>query len=289
DVILRSFLSLFTSIKKQTLSLNFIDNILLTNNLTNLIQSQANLSSLTITASNNSSFHGLRHLTQLKSLHVIECLRLNHVIQPLLDIPTPLKINSLTISCKITTIVPLQLLFQKIGPYLEHLELGIYNNIMREKALESVIEHCDKIKFLHLSNLNVIDNPRLFKLITNSSDHLKYLTLEYNNFNLDNKADSLEGLGQLLTGTLEYLNLNLPFNPGSLRTFLNGYRGGRIKKLIIRNRNYNSTLDTSNALKDFVKTKNLDYLSYRIENEYYDDNVIHVLEELIKEILIYVK
>ncbi|CAI2162573.1 2177_t:CDS:1 [Funneliformis geosporum] len=315
DEILRSFLSLFTSIKKLTLPLNFVDNILLSNNLTNLIQSQANLSSLTITTScifmpdafrhcsknltilkfhscyftDNLSFRGLKYLTQLKSLHVIECLRLNHVIQPLLDIPTPLKINSLTISCKITTIVLLQLLFQKIGSYLEHLELSIYNNIMRGKALESIIENCDKIKFLNLNNLNVIDNPRLFKLITNSSDHLKYLSLKYNNYNLGVNVDSLEGLGQILTGSLEYLNLCLPFNPGNLRSFLNSYRGGGIKKLIIRNKNYNTTHGTLNDLKDFVKTKDLNYLSYRIENEYYDDNVIHVLEELVKEILIYVK
>jgi len=210
------------------------------------------------------------------------------VIQPLLYIPTPLKVKFLTISGNIEDINSIQSLIQKVGPYLEFLELNIYNIIMREKVLESITNHCNRIQFLYLKNINHKNIPQLIKLITNLNHCLKYLTLENNDYyHSDNTVKvstmMLEGLGQSLLDSLEYLNLYLYFDQNDLQSFLNNYKNDKLKKLLIRNKIIND-VHTLNVLMEFVKKKNLEYLFYGV-HKYFDNS----LDDLIKDIQPYVK
>jgi len=93
-----------------------------------------------------------------------------------------LKVKFLNISGNIEDINLIQSLIQKIGSYLEFLELNIYNIIMREKVLESITNHCNRIQFLYLKNINHKNIPQLIKLIINLNHCLKYLTLENNDY-----------------------------------------------------------------------------------------------------------
>jgi len=83
-----------------------------------------------------------------------------------------LKIKSLKV---VGLISGINLLLQKVGPYLEHLELGIWEG--EEKAFEYIINSCDKIQFLYFYGIcyeKII--PQLFKLI-HINKYLKYLSL----------------------------------------------------------------------------------------------------------------
>src|SRR6266498_3815297 len=123
------------------------------------------------------SFDGFKHLTQLKSLQLIWCAGLTtRFFQSLLDLPAPLKIKSLKVVGQTSGIT---LLFQKIGFYLEHLQLEIYKYAEREKAFESIINNCDKIQFLYLSEIGYKIIPQLFKLIAHLDKHLRYLSIQY--------------------------------------------------------------------------------------------------------------
>jgi len=305
---------IFSSIKQLEFDLP-INNVLFAKDLAHLIQSQSQLSSiiLSLTSSNivhlidalkhcsktltsirfNScnfmegfSFDGLKYLTNLQSLHFINCLGLNlHIIQPLLDIPSPLRIKSLTINGKVGEITSIQLLFEKIGTFLEYLELSIQDNDVREDLLECITDHCDKIKFLHLDNIITTSVPQLFRLIANLNHCLKYLTIESSNYSHVSTM-ILKELSQNLPNSLEYLDLNLLFNQNDLQILLNNYKNDGLKKLLIRNRSYNPSRSTLTALKDFVKKKNLDYLSYKIN---YISSNTRSLEKLIKETQSFVK
>ena len=79
--------------------------------------------------------------------------------QSLLDDPFPLKINSLKVDSNISGI---DLLLQKVGSFLENLNLRIYDNIEQRKAYESVVIYCNKIKFLNLSYIyNLLNLSKL--------------------------------------------------------------------------------------------------------------------------------
>ncbi|CAI2194150.1 4316_t:CDS:1, partial [Funneliformis geosporum] len=101
------------------------------------------------------SYDVLRNLTQLKSLHFVKCS----------GVTTPLKIKSLKI---IGWFPGLPLLLQKVGTYLEYLELSLIGDNEREASFESIMSFCDKIKFLYLSNFDKKNVTQLFELITRS-------------------------------------------------------------------------------------------------------------------------
>src|SRR5689334_20883818 len=106
--------------------------------------------------------HFLILLDLLESLQFRSCRGLNsNVIQPLLNITTPLKIKTLVIindgfSNLIEELAPFQLLIQKIGSYIENLVLSVHRN-GSIKLFDTIIDSCEKIKFLHLNNINLMD------------------------------------------------------------------------------------------------------------------------------------
>ena len=140
-------------------------------------------------------------------------------------------------------------------------------------------------------------------MITNFVNTLKYLTLEikfhnskhfaYNvSFNVnDNELKTssmiLKELGNLLPFSLYYLDLNLVINPNDLQIlFKNHNQFVELKRLLIRNRSSRNLDVTLNVIKEFVKEKNLDFLSYttRDDSEFYNS-----LEILVKEVQSFVK
>ncbi|CAI2201940.1 5070_t:CDS:2, partial [Funneliformis geosporum] len=138
------------------------------------------------------TFDGLKNLTQLNSLHFDQCYGITTLfLQPLLDITTPLKIKSL----KVVGHFPvLDLLLEKIGSYLEYLEL-----------------------FLN-------DGYFLNELITHFSKSLRYLSFKNDSLDPNDsrniiRIDSmiLKVLGQILPDSLEYLNLDFAFQPNDLK------------------------------------------------------------------------
>ncbi|RIA90750.1 hypothetical protein C1645_875899 [Glomus cerebriforme] len=334
DSFLYSIPSIFPSIKNLNLDMK-VNDIPLTKSLADVIQFQPHLSSLILSFTNSNisylfenfkycsktltsikfidcdftsilSFKGLKYLTQLKCLHFINCLgfRLN-IIQPLLDIPTPLKIKSLKIGGGNINVNSIQLLFQKIGTYLENLYLSVPIDDMREIIINSIIQYCDKLKFLHLSHINRKNVTQICKLLSHFKGHLKYLTLEYKfigsfvidtttmfpNINTNQYAESQEGslillkeLSKNLPDNLEYLDLYLSLEPNQLRIFLNNCKNFGLKKLLIRNNITENLPNILNVLKEFVKNCNLDYLAYGIEYSNARKKDHQKLENLSKEI-----
>src|SRR5207253_2390922 len=84
----------------------------------------------------------------------------------------------------------------------------------------------------------------------------------------------LEELSKSLTLSLCYLDLNLVINPNDLKSFFENSNQVELKKLLIRNRRYNNADTTLKVIKDFVKEKNLEFLSYGI------GSILSVEEEL---------
>src|SRR5439155_8684141 len=101
-------------------------------------------------------------------------------IQPLLNITTPLKIKTLVIAYGGTGSEKklLQSLIQKVGSYVEILVLQILNDELRKELFDTIINSCEKIKFLHLKNIRHINISQISKMIFNFNNYLKYLTLE---------------------------------------------------------------------------------------------------------------
>lgn len=318
DSFLYSIPNIFTSIKNLNLNLK-VNDIPLTKSLADTIHSQSNISYITIsftksdiiylfdtfeycsktlislkflecdfTNINVSSFRGLKYLTQLKYFHLIDCLGFKlHVIQPLLDISTPLKIKSLTITDGNISTNSIQLLLQRIGNYLEYLFLSIPIDFIRELIIDKIIDYCDKIKFLHLNYIDYKNIPQICNLVSHFRNHLKYLTLEYNfklfNSNAldmfpnntnkyENQKGSLEllkELGKILPNNLEYLNLYLLIDPNQLNNFLITCKHIGLKNLLLRNNNTENLQNILNILKEFaINNNNLNYLAYGIE--YFD-------------------
>ncbi len=292
---------------------------MLSTNIPNLIQSQTQLLSLsleyisitpfkycsnTLTSikfihcnfANILLFDGFESFTQLKSLQFILCRGLTtQLFQSLLNIPVPLKIQSLKVVIDVLSISRIDLLLQKIGSYLENLDLRIYKDTEREIALKSIGNYCDRIKFLHLSWINDNNIPQFYKLITHLNKHLKYLSLQQK-FSFPHENDLkigsmiLKGLGQILPGTLEYLNLHLLINPNDLRFFLdNCNHVVRLNKLLVKNCDMKNIDITFNILKEFVREKKIKNFAYRIGRNLFDPEKYQNLRKLVNEFQSFVK
>jgi len=229
-------------------------------------------------------FDGLKYITHLKSLQFIHCQELTtHVFQQLLNIPA-LKIKSLKVASQISGI---GLLLQKVGFFLEHLEL-------RKKSFESVINYCN----IYLSNISLENIPRLYELIIHINRHLKYLSLQnkfyyyqYNENNLKISSMILKGLGQRLPDSLEYLDLYFTtVDPNDLKTFLDNCKHVGLNKLLVKNDN-NINIDTIfNVLKRFVRENDIKNFAYRVNRSFDPEDSKHCkLEELVKETQPFVK
>ncbi|CAG8458960.1 7430_t:CDS:1 [Funneliformis mosseae] len=218
------------------------------------------------------SFDGLRNLTNLKSLHFDKCFGVTtQFLQPLLDIPTPLKIKSLKV---IGWFSGLDLLLQKIGSHLKHLELYLIDDSERDASFESIISFCDQIKFLDLSNFEIHNITQLYRLITHFSKHLRYLTIRNEKItpmdNCSRKRSSIvnsmifKGLGQILPVSLEYFSLDLEINPDDFKVLLDNCQHVKLKKLLVRNDNFVFIDKTFSMLKEFVEIKRVKYLAYEL-------------------------
>src|SRR5436190_7071733 len=115
-------------------------------------------------------------------------------------------------------------------------------------------------------------------MIFNFKNYLKYLTLEVNVYNCYNpvyndiekclKISSmvLEELSKSLPPSLHYLDLNLVINPNDLKDFFEKCKRVELKKLLVQNRNMNSTVTTLKVIRDFIKESNIEFLAYDIRN-----------------------
>ncbi|CAI2163862.1 11055_t:CDS:1 [Funneliformis geosporum] len=328
----RSFLtslpSMLTSIKHFSIYFGFYKEMLNARNLERLIQSQTQLLSLTLYSisenvayllgsfnycsntltsikfsycdfTNLSSFNGLYYLAHLESLQFIHCKGITvRFFQPLLNIPTPLKIKTLKLEGQITETTFIQLLLQKVGSYVENLELKLWVDIERERAFESIIKYCDKIQFLHLYEIDYVNIPQLSKLITHVRKHLKYLSLQNKNYhppyilllgNKDNLRVSsmiLENLGQILPSSLNYLDLNLVLDPINLKNFLDNCKHiVRLSRLLVKNKNIKEIDDTFYVLKKFVDGKKVTNFAYQVNSCFNPDDFEHQnLEKSVNEI-----
>src|ERR1051325_338456 len=130
------------------------------------------------------NFDVISYLTHLESLQFKNKGLDLRIIQLLLSITTPLKIKTLVIidggrtSYSDDEKLLLKLLIQRIGAYIEILVLDIYEDELRRELFDTIIDFCDKIKFLHLCNIDHINIPQISKIIFNFSSYLKYLTIE---------------------------------------------------------------------------------------------------------------
>ena len=84
--------------------------------------------------------------------------------------------------------------------------LDVYNGELRGKLFDTIIDFCEKIKFLHLYNIDLSNIPQLPKMIFKFENYLKYLTLE-----VKFRQDGLE----ISSMILEELSKSLP--PSLLR------------------------------------------------------------------------
>ncbi|CAG8629976.1 5909_t:CDS:2 [Rhizophagus irregularis] len=162
----------------------------------------------------------IEHLIHIQSLEFKYCERPELFIQSLLNISIPLKIKTLILDDNvIQSIFPFQLLFHNIGPYLKYLVI-IYQPYFIEDFYEFIIQYCEKIEFLYLTEINNYENL-FFQIMELFNNNLRYLTLEVK---------------------------------------------GKLATLYV--------------IKEFVKGKNLEYLTYAITNQFVLSNN---LKNLIKE------
>ena len=245
-----------------------------------------------------SSFDGFKHLTQLRSLHFIGCLGLTKpVFQSLLDFSTPLKIKTLKV---VGQILGVDLLLQKIGHYLEYLELGIYGiriSNTRKLAFYSIMNHCSQIRYLHLNEIDCFNVHQFRDIIIRFNRQLKHLSLRNENHCMQDKgfklklcSTILEGLDQILPDSLEYLELNLMIDPYSFKTFLDGFEPVKLRKFLVKNTNKRDINDTFDVLKNFVMEKKVNQMAYQVADFFSFSNVQHTnLERSINEIRPFIK
>jgi hypothetical protein len=189
--------------------------------------------------------------------------------------------------------------------------LDINDNELRRKLFDIIIDVCEKIKFLHLGHVDIVNIPQLSKIIANANNYLNYLTLEiksnnevrdnyfyhsyYDYYNKDGLKISsmiLKDLIKLLPHSLYYLDLLLMINPDDLQIAFENCKQIELKKLLIRNRRKSNEGTTLKVIKDFAKEKNLEFLSYNIgsslsrvgENERHKS-----LEKLVEEVQSFTK
>jgi len=203
------------------------------------------------------------------------------VIQPLLNIFTPLRIKTFVFFDNkfenlIEVSTPIQLLIQKIGSYIENLILGIYEDELRGKSFDVIINVCEKIKFLRLAYINLENFSQLSRMILNFNNYLRYLTLEikFDHNCLKTSSMILNELSKSLPLSLHYLDLNLVItNPDDLKAFFEKCNNqAELKTLLIRNRDMNSVVAILKVIRDFVKESNLEFLAYDIGNFFPSEN-----------------
>ncbi|CAG8611417.1 2649_t:CDS:1 [Funneliformis mosseae] len=280
-----SFLTSLPSISSSIRQMNVFFNGM-SINISNVIRSQNRLSSLsfenlkynvnlmnafksypqTLTSiefnicnfTNISSLVGILYLSQLKSLHFFHCRGFTvRDFQSLLVHPNPLKIKTLRVHGRTSGI---NLLLQKVGLNLQHLDLMLFEHDEREKAFDSIINYCFEIKLLYLSWIHEDDTQQLFKLITRVN--IKYLSLEYSMY-FENLT-LLKQLGQLLPNSLRYLDLCLFIDPNDLKIFLNNCKHIKLSYLLVKNFNVNNVDLTFSRLKEFVKNQRVKNFAYQI-------------------------
>ncbi|CAB4438293.1 unnamed protein product [Rhizophagus irregularis] len=124
---------------------------------------------------------------------------------------------------------------------------------------------------------------------------VKFFNFEHFSYNISINNDVnelkissmiLKLLCDSLPSNLCYLDLNLVINPDDLKLLFDNCDQIDLKRLLIRNRSSHNLDVTLNVIKDFIKNKNLDYLSYSIRN---DPKFRNNLELLFKEIQSFVK
>jgi hypothetical protein len=245
------------------------------------------------------SFDALSSLTQLESLQFKCCHRLNLIIQPLLNINNPLKIKTLVITDEMDRHEEILLLIQKIGSYIENLVLGIYKDDLRRKLFDTIIDFCEKIKFLSLYAIDFTNIAQLFKMIFNFGKYLKYLTLGIKLPDvITDKGCSissiiLKELSNILPLSLHYLDLNLIINPDDLKIALENFKQIELKKLLIRNWSYYDTVTTLKVIRDFIEENNfkyLEFLGYYVgNNSKLLSEEVESLEKLVEEIQLFIK
>ncbi|CAG8580903.1 11775_t:CDS:2 [Funneliformis mosseae] len=263
--------------------------------LTNLIQSQSQLLSLTIyntpisiehlsnslisikfencNFADTNSFDSFKSLKQLRSLQFINCIGLTiQNFQPLLNDPSPLKLRSL----KGVGLFPgIAILIQLVGPYLEYLELTFLEDPARNVALESIIKHCHKIIFLSLSCFDEKD-AHLCNKIIHMNNHLRYLTIEKEPFSYNRTDSGLLKKLKILQNKLDYLNLKFTFDPNDLKLFLDNCNHlVGLKNLLVRNDSCYDGIDTFKLLKKFVKENKVNNFAYQVETFFDPKNSRH--------------
>lgn len=219
----------------------------------------------------------IEHLIHIQSLEFKYCERPELFIQSLLNISIPLKIKTLILDDNvIQSIFPFQLLFHNIGPYLKYLVI-IYQPYFIEDFYEFIIQYCEKIEFLYLTEINNYENL-FFQIMESFNNNLRYLTLEVKG---KLGKNFLKELGQSLPINLEYLDLYFDLDPINLTHFFENCKHiNNLKKLLICNSSKNNLKATLYVIKEFVKGKNLEYLTYAITNQFVSSNN---LKNLIKE------
>src|SRR5438045_2073874 len=91
----------------------------------------------------------------------------------------------------------------------------------------------------------------------------------------------LKELSKSLPLSLYYLELNLVINPNDLQVFFEKCKRVELKKLLIRNESEDNVDTTLRIIRDFVKEKNLEFLTYSIRNIVTSDH--KSIEKLIEE------
>ncbi|GBC03181.1 hypothetical protein RclHR1_00500029 [Rhizophagus clarus] len=227
---------------------------------------------------NTIQFDGIQNLNNLESIQFISCKGLKF-IKPLIEKTSPLKIKTLAImGCEIYNEdfdIFYNPLFQKIGIFLENLFISFHKNHSK-KLLEILLNSCNNIKFLYLTDISYSNINQLLQLITFLNNSLKYLTINvrfvnwYDNELNDNYQRSLKTsskilkrLGQELPSELKYLNLSfILIDSDDLQQFFENSKRVKFEKILLRTRN-NDIHPILNVLQDFIKDNdNLKYIAY---------------------------
>ena len=171
--------------------------------------------------------------------------------------------------------------------------LNIYDGELRRNLFNIIIDSCEKIKFLRLDYVDIVNVPQLSKMIFSFNDYLKYLTLNVNNADrLKISSMILKDLSKSLPHSLYYLDLFLIINPDALQIALENFKQTELKKLLIRNDNSENHETNLKVIREFAKEKNLESLSYNIGNSFsiVEDNERHKsLENLVEEVQSFTK
>ncbi|GES72738.1 hypothetical protein GLOIN_2v1881853 [Rhizophagus clarus] len=155
-------------------------------------------------------------------------------------------------------VVPLKLLLQKCGDYLEN--FGFVKRILQQRILELITKYCKNIKFLNLRGSNIHIYNQILDLIVNVKQNLNYLSLSgYNNIRLNSII--LRNLGQALPSKLEYLSLCFCIQKSDFEVFLKDSQDTFIRKLLINNENGQEILP---SVKEYImKKKRVEHIAIK--------------------------